>query len=504
MARQAPAPSATVSASGSAAATDTIDLEEAQIVLEDAPTDHVEQKRDGHGDQSDKILRFKLAERLMHWSLAAPFLTCLTTAAILVLIYNPAPERPFRDLFSTIHRYSGVALIVLPPLAFIVKPDWRIHLANMKWGWKWSFDEIKWLFLMPLSNVFKSIKLPEEGKFNAAEKLNFMSVTISYPLMGLTGLLIWSDKSQILPWYLHFGYAVAAAPLVGGHMFMAIINPATRVGITGMFTGYVSRHWASHHYRLWYRVTFPEAAAKELPGHSDPGDTHQPAPAAAGGIPLVQKLALGAGWPIAAALAVVLALNWHGQPKAAAAAADNPGVEREAAESAGTSYLSEEAPLREAPGEQAAAIQGVNLFRGSQVTLKRIQGGFAFVEDLEGHTGFVPASLLTDAAPEPNASYPFPDCHRIKGAPDAFECLERANALLQKCTAGCQENNGPVCPQLCQERLETCAESCKAGLAAQPAKGAGQPKPAIAANAKSAPRPKQSPSTKPKPKSKKP
>jgi hypothetical protein len=50
--------------------------------------------------------------------------------------------------------------------------------------------------------------------------------------------------------------AVAGIPLVVGHIFMATVNPGTRVGLSGMVTGWVDREWARHHYRRWYREHF--------------------------------------------------------------------------------------------------------------------------------------------------------------------------------------------------------------------------------------------------------
>ena len=35
------------------------------------------------------------------------------------------------------------------------------------------------------------VTLPHQGKFNAAEKLNFMSLTVTYPIYAATGITIW-------------------------------------------------------------------------------------------------------------------------------------------------------------------------------------------------------------------------------------------------------------------------------------------------------------------------
>jgi formate dehydrogenase subunit gamma len=203
---------------------------------------------------NSKILRFARSERILHWCIAGPFLLSILTAVIMVVIYNPDPSRPYRDLFSRLHRAAGVALMILPMLAaFIARGDVRLHFYNIRQAWIWMFDDIKWLALMGLAAVNPRIKLPEQGKFNAAEKINFMVLMVTYPLYVATGLLMWLTPLAILSWLLHFFMALMALPLISGHLFMAVVNPASRVGLHGMISGFVDRKWAKHHYRRWYR-----------------------------------------------------------------------------------------------------------------------------------------------------------------------------------------------------------------------------------------------------------
>jgi len=56
--------------------------------------------------------------------------------------------------------------------------------------------------------------------------------------------------------------AAVATPLILGHVFMATVNPDTRVGLSGMISGFVNRHWARHHYRRWYDENFAPAVAR--------------------------------------------------------------------------------------------------------------------------------------------------------------------------------------------------------------------------------------------------
>ena len=220
-----------------------------------------------------QILRFKRSERLLHWSIAIPFMVCYATAVILILFYYPHPQRAFRAVFSWSHRISGVCLFVFPTLtALRNRRDFRLHLSNIKQAWTWAADDVKWLFLMGAAAVSKRITLPEQGKFNAAEKLNFMMVMGTYPVFILSGTIIWLKGYGLLEaWFVHFALAALATPLMLGHIYMATVNPDTRVGISGMFSGYVDRQWAKHHYRRWYRENFEkDESARGEPAHLRP------------------------------------------------------------------------------------------------------------------------------------------------------------------------------------------------------------------------------------------
>ena len=228
---------------------------------------------DADARETTEILRFRLSERHLHWAIAVPFLICYATAVVLVTIYNPDPTRPFRAVFSWIHRLSGVALCAAPILTLLRhRHDMSVHLGNTRVAWRWRFDDIRWLLLMGPATVDKRIALPHQEKFNAAEKINFMVLTATWPLYIVTGILIWMPGVAYLSWLVHLSMAAAATPLIAGHIFMATVNPDTRVGLSGMITGYVDRHWAHHHYRHWFDETFPHLA------HTAPTDVTKTPP----------------------------------------------------------------------------------------------------------------------------------------------------------------------------------------------------------------------------------
>jgi formate dehydrogenase subunit gamma len=204
-----------------------------------------------------EILRFKKCERQLHWAIAVPFIICYATAVVLVVVYNPAPTRAFRAVFSWTHRLSGACLFLLPLWTVLRhRHEFDVHFHNVRTAWRWTLEDVKWLFLTGLSIVNKRVVLPDQDKFNAGEKLNFMFLTASYPLFLVTGFLIWLPGVAFASWILHLSLAALATPLIVGHIFMATVNPDTRVGLQGMISGYVNRRWAQHHYRLWYNERF--------------------------------------------------------------------------------------------------------------------------------------------------------------------------------------------------------------------------------------------------------
>ena len=220
------------------------------------PHPHADDAR-AEATPSSQILRFLPGERFLHWALAGPFVLLYLSAALMVVFYNEPYPRDFRYAFSIAHRVVGVLLIVLPPLAFLHgSADWRIHLENMREGWRWTAADIRWLLLFPKNAVNPKVELPEQGKFNAAEKINFMMVSAFYPLYIVTGIMVWLPGVAFVAYLSHYAMAVAGVPLVLGHIFMATIAPDTKVGLSGMITGWVDRNWAKHHYHRWYREHF--------------------------------------------------------------------------------------------------------------------------------------------------------------------------------------------------------------------------------------------------------
>lgn len=235
---------------------------------------------------SKEILRFRRSEREIHWSIAIPFLVCLATGILAKLFFNQLhPQTLTHASLRWVHRASGIFLLMLPSwVAWRHRHELSLYLYNIERAWTWHPDDFKWLALSGPAALSKKITLPEQHKFNAGEKLNFMALTMSYPVLVATGLTVLMPGMHFLTWVVHVSVAVLSAPLIFGHIFMAAVNPETRIGLSGMFSGNVDREWARHHYTKWYRENFGEdeaLAASRLP-HEVSGQVRENASMRAG------------------------------------------------------------------------------------------------------------------------------------------------------------------------------------------------------------------------------
>ena len=400
----------------------------------------------------DTIYRFRFSERLLHWSIATPFLVCLGTAAILFFVYNRYPQIPYRAIFSWAHKISGAALIALPLLAIVTNlKDIKIHLSNIREGWSWSLNDVKWLALMPLAIISKRVKLPEEGKFNAGEKLNFMASMGSYAVMGSTGVLLWLDPVALGLWFVHLATAAALLPLIGGHIFMAVINPASRVGLSGMFTGWVNREWASHHYRRWYRQII--ARHMKHHGHVPELDTTEH-DVLKPDENTRRRTLVRARWLVAGAS--------MGLAVAAALGVASYALRDQLSHSAGmTLYLAEDQPLMSRPATDSPPVAGEPLRRGAQVLRLAVSGDFALVQDALARAGYVRKEALVQSAPKAVPAGELPACVAVAGEARPEQCEACAGARRDACVQACPESRKVVCSGICEERHAAAIEACR-------------------------------------------
>ena len=78
-------------------------------------------------------------------------------------------------------------------------------------------------------------------------------------VMAVTGLLLWYGEQDTSyryagTVYVHDWGAWLLIVLVAGHIYLAVLHPATRHALRGMTVGDVDREWAEQHHEKWVRA----------------------------------------------------------------------------------------------------------------------------------------------------------------------------------------------------------------------------------------------------------
>ena len=189
------------------------------------------------------VRRFSRVERLLHWVNALGFFFLLATGLIL---YLPSLSILVarRQLLQSMHFWAGVGW--LAALAIVIALGFRRLLRTARELESFDRDDLRWL---------RGGKAPQ-GRFNAGQKINAALTAAFTILFGVSGILLWFGEQDTRLRFastviLHDGLMYVSLALLVGHLYLALIHPATRHALRGMTVGTVSEEWARRHHTKW-------------------------------------------------------------------------------------------------------------------------------------------------------------------------------------------------------------------------------------------------------------
>lgn len=215
-------------------------------------------------DRRERIERFSLFERLVHWAVAVSFIVAALTG---LGLYLPG-------LFWLTSLFGGgTSARWLHPWAGAVFAVSMVAMAAM-WVRDMVLDRLDWLWLRRVSAyITHGGETVEAGRFNAGQKLLFWLVLALGVLEVATGIYMWNPAQfggtplMRLAYPVHSLVAAAYVGLIILHIYMATVAlPGT---FETMTHGRIPRYWARFHHPRWYR----EIEAREM--------AHAPEPARA-------------------------------------------------------------------------------------------------------------------------------------------------------------------------------------------------------------------------------
>ena len=194
---------------------------------------------------SRPVRRFSRTERALHWANALGFFVLLGSGLVLYLP-SLAILVGRRPLVKDIHFWSGIGWVTV--LALVVMLGDRRGLRRTAEDLDlFDADDVRWL---------KRRGDAPQGRFNAGQKIN-AALTAAFTVLFLaSGLLLWLGERDTRFRFastvvLHDGLMYASLILLTGHLYLALIHPATRHALRGMTLGTVDEEWAAHHHPKW-------------------------------------------------------------------------------------------------------------------------------------------------------------------------------------------------------------------------------------------------------------
>jgi len=191
------------------------------------------------------VRRFSRTERTLHWANATVFFVLLASGLVLYLpsLSVLVGRRP---LVKDVHFWSGIAWIPLLVLV-VLAGDRRGIVRTARELDRFDRDDGRWL---------AGRRPAPQGRFNAGQKVNATLTAAFTVLFLVSGLLLWLGEGDTRFRFastvvLHDGLMYAALALLVGHLYLAVIHPATRHALRGITIGTVSEDWARRHHAKW-------------------------------------------------------------------------------------------------------------------------------------------------------------------------------------------------------------------------------------------------------------
>ncbi len=206
--------------------------------------------------------RFVNPELLLHWVNAVPFGMLIFTGGIMLASRFWLIDHHTFVRVVFVHKLFASLWFVGLPLVLCLQP--KVHWLHLRLMLRWGVGDLHWVVQSVRSNFDKTAIVPPAGRFNTGQKINACLVMVYYFGFATTGLLIHFNGATLLPWYIHTALFFASMNTVGGHLFLALANPSTRISLPGIFHGWAPMEYIEHHH--------PLSLPKARHSHVHPGD----------------------------------------------------------------------------------------------------------------------------------------------------------------------------------------------------------------------------------------
>jgi len=208
---------------------------------------------DNANRSEEKLLRYRVGQRIVHAILATSFLMLLFSG--LMVLWQPLAlwvRAVAPDLSpGVLHRIGAVLFMCVPILYLLVDRCGARQLLIESFSY--DRDDIEWLKRAWRYFLGHAVGMPPQGRLNAGQKLHHAGVVIFSATVVFSGLALWFGKGALGP----TGLALAATihslsmlvltVLLVGHLYFTFVYKA----LSAMTTGYVPKEEALIEHPKW-------------------------------------------------------------------------------------------------------------------------------------------------------------------------------------------------------------------------------------------------------------
>jgi formate dehydrogenase subunit gamma len=199
--------------------------------------------------EEEKLLRYRVGQRIVHAVLATSFLMLLFTG--LMILWQPLTLWARDGTSGLIHRIGAVLFMLVPILYIVV--DRRGAKELLVESFTYDKDDIEWFKHAGRYFIGRAVGMPPQGRLNAGQKLHHAGVVITSATVVFSGLFMWFAKGNMGPEGLAFAATIhdlsmlALTVLLVGHLYFTFVYKA----LSSMTTGYVSKEDAEIEHPKW-------------------------------------------------------------------------------------------------------------------------------------------------------------------------------------------------------------------------------------------------------------
>ncbi len=199
--------------------------------------------------EEEKLLRYRVGQRIVHAVLATSFLMLLFTG--LMILWQPLTQWARDGLSGTIHRIGAVLFMLVPILYLVV--DRRGARELLVESFTYDKDDIEWFKHAGRYFLGRAVGMPPQGRLNAGQKLHHAGVVITSATVVFSGLFLWFGKGSLGPNGLALAASIhgismlALTVLLVGHLYFTFVYKA----LSAMTTGYVPKEDALIEHPKW-------------------------------------------------------------------------------------------------------------------------------------------------------------------------------------------------------------------------------------------------------------